>query len=122
MFLHSNIKYLRNYVNLTQAEFGKLFGLTRANIDSYERGIGKPKEEKQIALANHFKIPLEVLISKDLKLNPGLLYSGASVQDQKNNANDDALKAKDETIRELKAQIKFLQDQNAQLMQKIKVA
>jgi transcriptional regulator with XRE-family HTH domain len=70
MFLHSNIKFLRNYTRTTQAEFGKLFGCTRSNIDSYERGNAKPPEGIQLKIAQHFNISLEVLITKDLQMNP----------------------------------------------------
>lgn len=129
MYLHSNLKFLRDYTRTTQAEFGKLFGKTRSNIDSYERGNARPDEGVLLAISKHFNLPLEVLISKDLKMNPGLMFAGNSANQLKAVASDDAIKAKDETIRELKLQIKdlqtqiqFLQNQNNSLLKKLKVA
>jgi transcriptional regulator with XRE-family HTH domain len=129
MYLHSNLKFLRDYLHLTQAEFGNLFNLTRANIDSYERGIARPKQDKISAIALHFGLSIEVLLNKELKMNPGLLYAGASVQIQREGATDDTLKAKDETIKTLREQIRrleeqvnYLQGQNDRLLKKLKVA
>lgn len=129
MHLHTNIKFLRGYLRLTQAQFGKLFNKTRSNIDSYERGNARPDEETQREIAAHFNLPLEVLISKDLQMNPGLLLAGSSFSALSNVINEDAMKAKDETIRELKSQCKslqdqisFLQQQNDRLLKKLKVA
>lgn len=122
MYLNSNIKFLRNYTRTTQEQFGKLFGKTRSNIDSYERGNAKPDTDFQKAIADHFSISLEVLLYKDLQRNPGLLYSGASVQDQHSGKLEDILKAKDETIRELKTQVRYLQEQYNLLLKKLKVA
>lgn len=121
MFLHSNIKFLRNYTRTTQAEFGKLFSYTRSNIDSYERGNAKPPLDLQTKVSEHFNIPLEVLITKDLQMNPGLMFAGTGVNDQQKIANEDALRAKDETIKLLKQRCEFLEQQNAQLLKKIKV-
>jgi transcriptional regulator with XRE-family HTH domain len=122
MYLNSNIKFLRNYTRTTQEQFGKLFGKTRSNIDSYERGNAKPDEAFQKAVADHFNISLEVLLYKDLVKNPGLMFSGSSVNDQHTGKFEDLIKAKDETIKELKAQVKYLQEQYNQLLKKLKVA
>lgn len=129
MYLASNIKFLRNYTHLSQTEFGKIFNKTRSNIDSYERGNARPDEETQQLIAAHFNISVEVLFQKDLKLNPGLMFAGASVPGMKAIVSDDTIKAKDETIKELKDQIKmlkdqvaFLQQQNDRLLKKLKVA
>lgn len=129
MFLNSNIKFLRNYARITQAEFGKLFGKTRSNIDSYERGIARPDEKTQKAITEHFNISLETLIHKDLQKNPGLLLSTVNPVDARSSVSDDAINAKDEVIRELRAQLRdkdqqinFLQNQNDKLLGKLKVA
>lgn len=120
MFLSSNIKYLRTqYVNLTQAEFGKLFILSRSNVESYERGIAKPKPDKIADIAKHFNISIEVLLYENLKVNPGVLFKNAGGHEQLSSAVEFALKAKDETIKELKAQVKNLQEQNSKLIDKL---
>lgn len=122
MYLHSNLVFLRKYTRTTQQEFGKIFKKTRSNIDSYERGNARPDEATLLSICKHFTISMETLIEKDLQMNPGLMLIGTTASDQEAQVNKDALKAKDETIRELRAQIKFLQEQNTQLLKKIKVA
>lgn len=122
MYLHKNIKFLRNYTRTTQQQFGNLFQKSRSNIDSYERGNARPTEEFITALSNHFNISLDVLINRDLQTNPGLMFSGSSVQDQKNSSVEDLIKAKDETIKDLRQQVKYLQEQYNQLVKKLKVA
>lgn len=122
MFLHSNIKFLRNYTHTTQEAFGKLFGKTRSNIDSYERGNARPNEEFQTAVCEHFDITLDVLLNKDLQKNPGLMFANISIPEQKQHGFEDLLKAKEETIRDLRSQVKYLQELNDRLLKKSKVA
>lgn len=40
--MHSRILELRKELGLTQTEFGKMIGLSRDGIASYERGLAKP--------------------------------------------------------------------------------
>lgn len=115
MFLHSNIRFLRNYTRKSQAEFGKIFKKTRSNIDSYERGNANPDEATQKDIADHFNLSLETLVHRDLQSNPALLMAGPG----KINNKDEVLKAKEELIKELKRQIKFLEDQNESLIKKL---
>lgn len=122
MFLNSNIKFLRNYTRTTQEQFGKIFGKSRSNIDSYERGNARPDEAFQKALAEHFSISLEVLLYKDIQKNPGLMFHSNSINEQNSIATEDVIKAKDELIRELKLQLKYVQDQYSTLLKKLMVA
>ena len=112
MFIHANIKFLRNYTKLSQAQFGDLFGKSRSNIDSYERGT-PPSEDLLGKISKHFNISVDTLLYKDLQSNPGLMLGGNG------NNIDDILKTKDELIKELKKQIQFLQTQNETLLKKI---
>ncbi len=111
IMIGKNVKFLRNYSGLNQTEFGKLFGITRGMIDTYEREKAKPSFELLNRVAKHFNLSLEAITQKDLTMNPGLLYSGASVEEQKSVVNGDLLAAKDEQIKLLKEQNKFLQEQ-----------
>nr|WP_255724086.1 helix-turn-helix transcriptional regulator [Terrimonas ginsenosidimutans] len=111
MYLNANIKFLRQYSQLTQAAFGELFGKSRTNIDGWERGKAKPDEAFQLALAKHFNISMETLLQKNLNANPGLLKG-----DQKEN---DTIKAKDELIKILREQVKKLEAQNDALLSKL---
>jgi len=119
MFIHSNVKFLRNYTHQTQAQFGKMFGKSRSNIDSYERGNATPDESIQNDIAKHFNISLETLIHKDLQANPGLLLAGNSAAGNNKIVETDIIKVKDDLIKELRKQIAYLQTQNETLLHKI---
>lgn len=112
----SNIKHLRNHINESQTVFGKRFNLTRGMVDSYEREVAKPDNETLEAIATHFRLTPEIMRSKDLKLNPGLLHTGAFTQD---GYASDLLKAKDDLIIQLKERIKFLEEQNQTLLKQL---
>lgn len=119
--LGKNIKYLRNYENLSQTAFGKLFKykgepVTRGMIDSYEREVCKPDNVVLEQIAERYKLNIETLRTKDLSLNPGLVHSGAFTLD---NHTADLLKAKDELIKQLKGQVKYLEEQNQVLLKQL---
>jgi len=110
MALGSNIKFLRNYSGLNQTEFAKLFNLTRGKVDSYERNVAKPSITTVKAIAEHYGLAIELLHSKNLNTNPGLLNSGMSVPEMNRVKYEDLLLAKDELIKEQRDIIKFLQN------------
>lgn len=64
-----NIQKIRKYHKLNQTEFAKLFGLSRANIGSYEEGRAEPKIDIIIKIAKHYQIDLEIILTKELKVN-----------------------------------------------------
>lgn len=75
--IQHNIKFLRSKLGLTQGEFGSLFGVTRDNIASYERGT-KPKIDFITRLVNYFQISHDHFIGTRLDGNPvcsDLMYS-----------------------------------------------
>jgi transcriptional regulator with XRE-family HTH domain len=116
-----NIKYLRNYDNLSQTAFGKLFKykgepVTRGMIDSYEREVCKPDTIVLEQIAERYKLSIETIRSKDISLNPGLVHAGAFTLDSH---TVDLLKAKDELIKQLKAQVKYLEEQNQVLLRQL---
>jgi transcriptional regulator with XRE-family HTH domain len=61
-----NIRYLRETAGLSQAKFGKGFGVSRDNIASYERG-SEPKMEFITKLVNFYHISVDDLFNADLK-------------------------------------------------------
>jgi transcriptional regulator with XRE-family HTH domain len=62
-----NIKYLRETAGLSQAKFGKGFGVSRDNIASYERG-SEPKMEFITKIVNFYHITVDDLFNSDLKV------------------------------------------------------
>jgi len=75
-FIAENILFLRKSLKLPQEDFGKVFGLTRGNVASYERGT-EPKIETLIKIVNYFDITVEDVVKKKLskaniKITPNL--------------------------------------------------
>lgn len=64
-----NIKKIRKVKSLNQTEFANLFGLTRANIGSYEELRAEPKIDTIIKIATHFKISIDKLVRKEITVN-----------------------------------------------------
>lgn len=75
----SNVKLIRNELNLTQEEFGKLIGATKAQIYNYEKGKTTPIPSKYITrIAKLGGVTAEVfkskkLTAKDLSISPDLI-------------------------------------------------
>ncbi|MCS7019005.1 MAG: helix-turn-helix transcriptional regulator [Cytophagales bacterium] len=63
--LANNIKFLRDLNNLSQYGFAKLFNLTRGKVASYEVGT-EPSLKTLVAMARHFNLTLDELITADL--------------------------------------------------------
>jgi transcriptional regulator with XRE-family HTH domain len=68
-FIGRNIKKIRTTKGLSQTEFGKLFGITRGSIGSYEEGRAEPKIETLKTIANKFSISLDAIITAELTVN-----------------------------------------------------
>ena len=64
-----NIKKIRTIKKISQQEFAELFGLSRANIGSYEEGRAEPKVDAIIKMARHFGLSVDVLLTKELTIN-----------------------------------------------------
>ena len=64
-----NIRKIRTTKGLSQTEFGKLFGLTRGSIGSYEEGRAEPRIDTLLQIANKFSISLDEITSKDITVN-----------------------------------------------------
>jgi len=64
-----NIKKIRSVKGLNQTEFANLFGLTRANIGSYEEQRAEPKLDVIIKIAKYFKLSIDKLVTKELTVN-----------------------------------------------------
>lgn len=113
--ISENIKFLRQYSGLSQAEFGKKFKLTRGMVDSYERNVAAPSAATVKEIADHYNLSLDTIHDKDIKANPGLMFANNGINDLLNVKESDLLKAKDELIKELRQHIKYLQAQNETL-------
>lgn len=64
-----NIKKIRSVKKFSQQSFADLFGLSRANIGSYEEGRAEPKINVIMKIADKFGIDVGDLLNKELKVN-----------------------------------------------------
>lgn len=59
--LANNLRYLRKKHNLTQTEFGKIFGVDRSTVSKWERDDYKPNLETLTEIAKFFKVTVDEL-------------------------------------------------------------
>ncbi len=64
-----NIRKIRLTKKLSQTEFAKIFGMTRASVGAYEEGRAEAKIDKIIEIAKHFNLSLDQLLSKKITIN-----------------------------------------------------
>lgn len=81
-YFKQNFRYLRNKQGLNQEEFGALFGLSRDNVASYERGV-EPRLDVLSHIGKVLHISLDDLLHVDLSAappldSPGELFKEAS--------------------------------------------
>ena len=70
MFLCENLKFLRKRRKKTQDDVAFALELKRSTLNGYENGIGEPKLERLIALADYYRISIDDLVRKDLTKLP----------------------------------------------------
>jgi len=64
-----NIKKIRQAKKISQADFAQLFNLARPSVGAYEEGRSEPKIETLIQIANHFRISIDVLLTRKLTVS-----------------------------------------------------
>ena len=67
-YLAENIKYLRNKLGISQEKLAEMMGMNRGNIASYEKGMAEPRIENLLKLMTIFKVELNDLVKKDLRV------------------------------------------------------
>lgn len=68
-FFGKNIKKLRQFKSLSQQAFGDIFDIKRATLGAYEEERSEPKIETIIKIANYFGIPIDDLLTRELKIH-----------------------------------------------------
>ena len=66
--LSKNIKHLRTLKQLTQEALAEELSVTRSRISSYEENRSSPTIEFLIDFSEYFKIPIDILVKKDLTM------------------------------------------------------
>ena len=70
MFLADNLKFLRKRRKKTQDDVAFALQIKRSTLNGYENGIGEPKLERLIILANYFRISIDDLVRIELSKLP----------------------------------------------------
>lgn len=68
--LGERIKALRIKKELTQEEFGKLFGIVKSTVSLYESGKSTPDDEIKKKIAEYFNVSLDYLMGASDVRNP----------------------------------------------------
>lgn len=63
--IRNNIRYLRKAYGESQEKLGKAIGVSKTAITNYEKGIRHLSRDVLIAIANHYMITLEDLVTTD---------------------------------------------------------
>ncbi|WP_067147127.1 helix-turn-helix domain-containing protein [Pseudotamlana agarivorans] len=71
-----NIRKIRSVKALSQQAFADIFDLKRGTLGAYEEGRSEPKIETIIKIANHFSIPIDTILTKELTVNQLLKFKG----------------------------------------------
>ena len=66
MFLADNLKFLRKRRKKTQDDVAFALQIKRSTLNGYENGIGEPKLERLITLADYYRFRIDDLLRKDL--------------------------------------------------------
>lgn len=59
--ISERIRDLRKANDLTQTEFGKLFGIGKTTVSSWETGNSSPSDEIKMLICKHFKVSMDYL-------------------------------------------------------------
>lgn len=71
-----NLVFLRKRNKLTQNDLGALLGLSGSTISMYERGERMPSKEALELIADHFNVPIDFLLGRDMVVSPAADTSG----------------------------------------------
>ncbi len=64
--ISKNIRHLRKLNRLTQEQLAEELRINRSRIGSYEEARSEPPIETLITLSDYFKLPIDILVKKDL--------------------------------------------------------
>jgi len=99
------IKELRQNKNLTQEEFGKIFGIVKSTVSMYESGKSTPDDELKKKIANYFNVTLDYLMGvTDIK-NP---YIDINSKIIKANEKIDVTDLPEEAIKQVEEYVEFI--------------
>src|SRR5690242_16602028 len=101
----TNIKYLRSTTNLSQQEFGKLFQLSRNQINHLEIGRKAADHPLLITFSEYFKVSIDDLLKKDLSAHPELISKGIQEPTPEHEKLAEELQIKTDQIKALETKV-----------------
>jgi len=63
-----NLRAIRKDYELTQADFGEMFGISRSLIGSYEEGRANPPYDTLIAISNFSGFSVDTMLKQEIVL------------------------------------------------------
>jgi len=60
--LSKRIKELRRNADLTQSEFGRIFGIVKSTVSLYESGKSTPNDELKLKICKYFNVSADYLL------------------------------------------------------------
>ena len=76
----SKIAHLRKLRKFTQEQFADEIGIKKSRLGAYEESRSSPPIEMLIKLADYFKLPIDVLVRRDLTLSQEIPFIEVGVQ------------------------------------------
>lgn len=118
--IHANIKFLREYSDLSQEEFGKKFKVNRASVNQYEKGVTNPGAEFVLSLMSFYGLTDHQLYKEYLTAEAitqrGTFMSVLEVQLEEARKQlklkDQIIEDKERTIKDKERIIGFLEGKN----------
>ncbi|MBS4535605.1 helix-turn-helix transcriptional regulator [Clostridium sp. D2Q-14] len=68
--ISKRIKQLRLEKNITQEQFGKIFGIVKSTVSLYESGKSTPDDDMKKKIAEYFDVSLDFLMGNSNIRNP----------------------------------------------------
>jgi len=72
MSLGQKIKHLREELNLTQEELGKILNVSKPTISRYEANTNEPNTDTLKKIAQYFNVSIDYLLDNSNKKNPNI--------------------------------------------------
>lgn len=63
---HTNLQHLRKLKGISQDEMAAQLDIKRSRLGAYEEGRSEPSLDFMIQLSDYFKLPIDILVKKDL--------------------------------------------------------
>lgn len=82
-FISTNLKFLRKTCNKTLVEIGKVCGKRDVAIHYWENGTREPSAIDIAKLCNYFKIPMEMFLNVDIRLNNNIISNSNELNFEK---------------------------------------